>query len=496
MTILLIMSQMLALKYRFQLLFVVGIATALCCCGKVEDNDNEVGQEEAPLTPIDFDLSKIRHRGTLVAIVDNSSTGYFIYKGQPMGYEFDLLSLFAEHLDLRLKIEVTSSIEEAFEMLNQGKGDVIAYNLTVTNERKKLVKFSDSHYKTKQVLVQRKPKGWRRLTRDQLNDSLIREQIDLIGKAVYVRKSSSYLPRLRNLADEIGGEINIVETEDSVETERLIKMVAQGDIEYTVADESVALVNAAYYPDIDVFTPISFPQQIAWAVRNNSDSLLYELNSWLAQIKKQPTYNVVYNKYFNSPRTSTIRANSDFSSISGQKISPYDHLIKPAADSIGWDWRLLASQIYQESRFDPKARSWAGAVGLMQLVPETGRRFGAEILTDPRQSIKAGTAYIEHLDQLWSKTVEDEFERIKFVLASYNVGLGHVVDARDLAQKYGREPDIWDDSVEYFLLNKSKKKFINDPVVKFGYCRGEEPVNYVQEILNRYAQYSQLIASR
>lgn len=495
MTILPIMSLKLALKYRFKLLSIIGIAIILCCCTREEVNEAEVIEEKVSVEPIDFDLANVKKRGSLVAIVDNSSTGYFIYKGQPMGYEFDLLSLFAEHLDVRLKIEVTTSIGEAFEMLNQGKGDVIAYNLTVTNERKKLARFTNSHYKTKQVLIQRKPEGWRRLTRDQLSNRLIRDQIDLIDQKVYVRKSSAYLPRLKNLADEIGGEINIVETEDSVETEKLIKMVSEGDIDFTVADESVALVNASYYSNIDVFTPVSFSQQIAWAVRNNANTLLEELNKWLAQIKRQPTYNVVYNKYFNSPRSSSIRASSDFSSIAGQKISPYDHLIKPAADSIGWDWRLLASQIYQESRFDPEARSWAGAVGLMQLVPETGRRFGAEALTDPRQSISAGTGYIRHLDKLWGKTVKDESERTKFVLASYNVGLGHVVDARDLAKKYGGEPDVWDDNVEYYLLNKSKKKFINDPVVKFGYCRGEEPVNYVQEILNRYTQYSQLIAS-
>lgn len=494
MTILKIMSQKLALKYCFNLLVLLTLVS-LATCGSPE-TEKDVPKEEAKISTIDFDLDKIKQRGALVAIVDNSSTGYFIYKGQPMGYEFDLLSLFAEDLGVRLRIEVTSSISEAFEMLNQGKGDVVAYNLTITNERKKLASFTNSHYKTKQVLVQLKPEGWRRLTRDQLNNQLIRDQIDLIGKDIHVRESSAYVRRLNNLADEIGGEINIIETADSIETERLIEMVAQGDIEYTVADESVALVNAAYYSNIDVLTPLSFPQRIAWAVRTNAPNLLDSLNQWLGKIKRQPTYNVVYNKYFNSPRSSTIRASSDFSSISGQKISPYDHLIKPAADSIGWDWRLVASQIYQESRFDPEARSWAGAVGLMQLVPETGKRFGAQVLTDPRQSIMAGTAFLEHLEKLWAKTIDDEFERKKFVLASYNVGLGHVVDARDLAKKYGRKPDVWDDNVAYFLLNKSKKKYINDPVVKFGYCRGEEPFNYVEEILNRYSQYSQLIASR
>ncbi|MEM6522549.1 MAG: transporter substrate-binding domain-containing protein [Bacteroidota bacterium] len=493
MTILLMMSMKLTVKSFFSALFILGLTFVISC--RQEIQEEETVATEAPITSIQFDLEGIRERGSLVAILDNSSTGYFIYKGQPMGYEFDLLSLFAKHLDIRLKIELTTSIDEAFNMLNQGKGDVIAYNLTITNERKKFVQFSKSHYKTKQVLIQRKPEGWRKMTREKLNRSLLRDQNDLMGKEVYVRKSSAYVQRLKNLADEIGGDISVVETEDSLETERLIKMVAEGQIDYTIADESVALVNAAYYSNIDVYTPISFPQRIAWAVRHTSDSLLKELDSWLTQIKKQPTYNVVYNKYFNSPRSSMMRASSDFSSISGQKISPYDHLIKAAADSIGWDWRLLAAQMYQESRFDPKAKSWAGAVGLMQLVPETGRRFGARVLTDPGQSIKAGTAYIKHLDKLWAKTISDEGERKKFVLASYNVGLGHVVDARDLAKKYGKSFDVWDDHVEYYLLNKSNKKYINDPVVKFGYCRGEEPVRYVREILNRYTQYSQLIAS-
>ncbi len=494
MIILNIMSLMLALKYYSKALIIITIL-ASTSCHTAENTKEDNVEEDLEIVLTDFDLNHIKQRGSLVAIVDNSSTGYFIYKGQPMGYEFDLLSLFAAHIGVRLRIEMTSSIDEAFEMLNQGKGDVIAYNLTVTNDRKELVSFSNSHYKTRQVLVQRRPENWRVLTRDQLENELIRDQIDMIGKEVHVRKSSSYAKRLKNLSDEIGGEVRVIEMGDSVETEQLIKMVVNGDINYTVADESVALVNAAYYSIIDVQTPISFPQRIAWAVRKNSSDLLDELNSWLTVIKKQPTYNLVYNKYFNSPRSSSIRASSDFSSIAGNRISLYDNLIKLAADSIGWDWLLLASQIYQESRFDPAATSWAGAVGLMQLVPETGRRFGAQILTDPAQNIQAGSSYIQHLDDLWSKTVHDELERIKFILASYNVGLGHVVDARDLARKYGKDPTLWDDHVEYYLLNKSKKKYINDPTVKFGYCRGEEPVNYVQEILNRYSQYQQLISS-
>ena len=489
----------LVVKNRSNTLLVLWTLTFWSFSCRPPGNDSPGPAPNQKLTgsvrAVNFDLEDVKRRGSLVAIVDNSSTGYFIYKGQPMGYDFDLLNLFAKHLGVRLEIELTPSIDAAFNMLNQGKGDIVAYSLTITKERKKLASFTNSHYTTRQVLVQRKPQGWRKLTRDKLERALIRNQVDLIGKEVHVRKSSSYIDRLHNLSDEIGGDIMVLERADSMETERLIKKVASGEIDYTIADESVALVNAAYYPNIDVRTPVSFPQQIGWAVRKNADQLLKELNDWLKATKKGPTHNVIYNKYFKSPRASVLRAKSDFSSMAGRSISLYDDILQAAADSIGWDWLLLASQVYQESRFDPKAKSWAGAVGLMQLVPETGRRFGAKVMTDPSQSIWAGVKFIHHLDTLWAKTIKDGGERIKFVLASYNVGLGHVVDARDLARKYGKDPTLWNDNVEYYLLKKSNKEYINDPVVKFGYCRGEEPVNYVHEILNRYSQYRQLLSS-
>jgi len=476
----------------FMLLFAA-ISTS-CRRGGNESRDNSAGHIDYP-DPIAFDLEAIKKRGSIVAIVDNSSTGYFLYKGQPMGYEYDLLSLYAKHLGIDLKVKLTKSIDEAFRMLNEGEGDVIAYSLTVTKGRKQFVSFTENHYTTRQVLVQRKPDNWRKMTVDKINDNLIRNQVDLIGKEVHVRNSSSYIERLQNLSHEIGGDIIVLEEEDSAETEELIKRVSQGEFDYTVSDETVAMVNAAYYPNIDVKTPISFPQQISWAVRKNAPNLLASLNEWMRALKKKPTFNVIYKKYFKNNRASRKRAKSDFSSMGGEKISEYDDLIKSAADSLEWDWRLIASQIYQESRFDPKARSWAGAVGLMQLVPETGKRFGANNLLDPKQSIKAGINYLRYLDKLWAKTVKDAEERKKFVLASYNVGLGHVVDARELARKYDRDPTKWENNVAHFLLMKSKPEFFRDDIVKSGYCRGEEPVNYVRQIFNRYDQYKQLINS-
>lgn len=198
---------------------------------------------------------------------------------------------------------------------------------------------------------------------------------------------------------------------------------------------------------------------------------------------------VIYNRYYKSPRTSRLRMQSDYSSFSGNKLSPYDNLIKEGAVTLGWDWRLLAAVIYQESRFHPEDESWAGARGLMQLMPETAERFGANDLNDPRQSLRAGVKYLKYLDRYWSKTIKDPDERIKFVLASYNSGLGHILDAQKLASKYKKDPAKWKDNVGEFLLKKSIPDYYQDPVVKSGYCKCEEPVNYVSSVLDRYEEY-------
>ena len=443
-----------------------------------------------PVSPVSLDLDQIKERGSLTAILNNSSTGYFIYRGQPMGYEYELLTLLAQSLDVSLSIEVTNDIEEAFQLLNRGEGDIIAFNMTVTAPRKERVAFTEHHNEVKQVLVQRLPQQWRGMKRHQLEKQLIRNPLDLEGKEIHVHKNSAYAGRLANLAEEIGGTIEVVE-EDS-DTETLIKMVANGEIDYTVADEDIALVNATYHSSIDVRTPVSFPQKIAWATRKNALELLDAVNAWIREMKQGADYYVIYNKYFKSPKTMLKRVRSDYSSVAGEYISPYDDLIRKAADTIGWDWRLLAAQVYQESKFDADAQSWAGAVGLMQLLPSTGEMYGVTNMNSPSQSLKAGATYISWLDGIWTKYVPDPEERRKFILASYNAGQGHVLDARRLARKHGKDPERWDD-VAQFLLLKSQPEYYNDPVVKSGYCRGSEPVNYVREVLQRYDRYRQLV---
>lgn len=442
--------------------------------------------------PVELDLEEIRKRGRLIAIVDNSSTSYFIYRGQPMGYEYELLNLLAEDLGVDLEIVITPDISEAFRKLNQGEGDVIAHNLTVTKERQALIDFTLHHNEVKQVLVQRKPKNWRNMKIHQTEKKLIRNPLELAEKTVVVRKASSFYTRLQHLSEEIGADIDIVQEEGDVETEEMIRKVARGEIDYTVADEDVAMLNAVYFPDLDVSTALSFPQKVAWGVRKSSPELLAAIDNWIMRMRKTTDYYVIYNKYFKNRSGMRMLANSTYSTINGNQVSPYDDYIKEAAADLGWDWRLLAAIVYQESKFKPEAESWVGARGLMQLMPETAEIFGAEDPLDPAQNIKAGASYLKWLDDFWYDEVPDSTERQKFVMASYNVGQGHVIDARRLATKFGKDPQIWEGNVEKYLSLKAKPEFYNDKVVKLGYCRGSEPVNYVKAVLRRTARYQQL----
>jgi membrane-bound lytic murein transglycosylase F len=451
---------------------------------------NNVAKSPAVKTEI-IDLDEIMGNNKLVVITDFNSTDYFIYRGLPMGYQYELLKELTDYLGIKLDVMVSNDLDDSFRRLMEGECNLIAINLTVTKERRKYVDFTVPHGQTRQVLVQRKPDNWRTMGQAELGKKLIRNQLDLAGKTIHVQNGSSYSERLKSLSDEIGDTIYIMETTE--EAEQLISLVAEGAIEYTVCDENVALVNRTYYPNIDVETAISFPQYIAWAVQKGNATLKREIDTWLTEFKKTTKYAVIYNKYFRNQRSYEM-VTSDYFSLASGRISAYDEAIKKYSKQIGWDWRLLASMIYQESRFDPDAQSWAGAYGLMQLMPNTARRFSVERDSPPEQHIRGGVEFIKWLDSRFREKIPDEQERIKFILASYNIGYGHIEDAMKLTEKYGKNPRIWDKNVQEFLMMKSNPKYYMDPVVKYGYCRGTETYNFVNEVLARYTDYKNIIS--
>ena len=223
-----------------------------------------------------------------------------------------------------------------------------------------------------------------------------------------------------------------------------------------------------------------------------STGLADTINVWLDSFKRTLLFRLIYNKYFKNIRAAKI-VKSRYNSFSGGHLSPYDGDIKKASHLVGWDWRLLASVIYQESEFKPNVRSWVGAYGLMQLMPETLEKYGLDTLSSPEEQINAGARYLHYLDKQLPPEISDSVQRIKFVLASYNAGIGHVLDARRLALKYGKDPNVWNGNVDFFILNLSDRFYYHDDVVQYGYVRGEETFNFVKEIFDRFEDYKNLI---
>jgi len=427
------------------------------------------------------DLADILADGKLVAVTDYNATSYFIYKGEPMGYQYDMLRDLATYLGVKLEIVTENDIDKSFEMLRKGEVDIIASSLAITAQRKEEVDFTLPHGETSQVLVQRVPAN--------NSDPAVQKPLQLSGKLVYVQKSSAGAQRLKNLSDEIGGGITIVEL-PNYDADKLIELVATGEIDFAVCDQSVALVNSNSYQNINIDVQIGFPQKTAWAIRKTSVELRPKVDAWLDGYLKTAHYRNIENKYFSQERF-IRRASSDYFFIYTGKISPWDEYFKKYSKGIDWDWRLLASLVYQESRFRHNVRSHRGASGLMQFMPQTAEFFGIDSTADPVKQIEAGVRYIKWLEDRFANYDIPTDEMIKFVLASYNAGIGHIIDARKLAQKHGRNPNVWDNNVEYFIRNKSQ--FAYDPVVRHGRLKGVETTNYVKEIMERYQHYKNII---
>ena len=430
-----------------------------------------------------YDLPQMKDSGTLVALTLNSSISYFDYRGEHMGFQYELAKQFAQSLNLKLEIKTAKNTHELVDMLLRGEGDLIAYPLPVTKNFKSQVTFCGEDIVTHQVLVQRN---------SNKKQKALTNVTDLIDKKVYA-KPGKHLDRLINLDKELGGGILIQSVDnDSITNEDLIMQVSQGSIDYAISDDDLARLNKTYYSNLNVSLPVSFDQRASWAVRNTSPLLAEAANEWHKKNATSPAYKASAKKYF---EMSKRLPHGPILSIKDGKISHFDHLFKKYAPQVGWDWRIIASLAYNESNFDTTAVSWVGAKGLMQLMPRTARAMGLPEGKEQNaeESVKAATKYLSQLSHSFSKITDPE-EKIKFVLGSYNAGLGHIFDAMALAEKYGKNKYVWDDNVAVFILLKSNEEYFNDPVCRNGYFRGRETYNFVKDILARANMYKQKIA--
>lgn len=474
---------------------------------------DDLAGPEAPLPPpIDRDFEDILERDTLVVLTTYNSTSYFLYRGQALGYEYELLEAFADEHDVHLKVRVLPSRDSVFHYLNLGVGDVVANRVVPRAADSVRVAFTAPLYSTRPVLVQRQsddsldfPEGIdtvlehsslpaaRHLADDDaeavtLHPSLVRRPSELAGKEVQLRNRSPYVETLVEIEDEITGDIHIFEIDTVLSDEAVIRAVSLGEADYTVTSQNLAELKESYYTNLYARPILDEPHDVVWAVRSNATGLRDALSAWIEKNQRSALFNSLYDRYFIDRQGYRERIASAYLTSETGKLSPYDELLRRGAEQIGWDWRLLAAQAYQESRFKPRARSWAGAAGLLQLMPRTARQFGVGDVYDPAENVEGAVRFISWLERYWEDKIEDEEERLKFVLASYNTGHGHVQDARRLTQKYGGDDSVWAD-VSYWLLQKSKRQYYRDPVVKYGFARGLEPVMYVSHILERFDHY-------
>ncbi len=421
-------------------------------------------------------MEKILAKGTLDISTFYSTTDYYIYQGITRGFHYELAKNFADYLGVSLQIaEVNNDIDTAISRLQEGRYDLIAVSMTETSEREEKIRFTHPFFRTKEVLVQQKEKR------------AVENPEDLNGKRIFIKKDAPFRHRLSQLADSLHIRMELVEV-SYYSTEELLHLVETGEIDYTITDENIARALSYSLKNIDYSVVLASGITVAWAIPQSADLLLQEINTWLETFQKEGTFRFLYNRYFNNTHP-TSRNRSKYTLIRQGDISPFDRELKRYSRLLEWDWRLLAAIVYTESRFDPEAESEVGAYGLMQVIPETANMFHVLNYSQPDSNIYVGVRYLKYLEDIFKKYPIEPEDRAKFVLASYNVGAGHVMDAMRLASKYGKNPYIWNDHTAYYLRYKSDPRYYRDPESRNGYCDGQQAYNYVNRVLETYNSY-------
>ncbi|MBQ9440268.1 MAG: transglycosylase SLT domain-containing protein [Paludibacteraceae bacterium] len=418
------------------------------------------------------DLVEIIAHDTLRVVTMNGPTAFFYYRDQPMGYDYELVSMFADYLGVKLSVAVAYSPSEMLRKLRSGSADLVAYNLAPLRLSDD-VRFWSIHERSPLVLLQ------------SLGAKPVTSIGELKKQKIHVVHNSVYERQLKALNEETGGDLHVVLEPDSLIDQLLVQRVSKGEIPATVVYANQVPVYRKMFKNIKATYQVSVGLSMGWVTREGSGRFNAMLEQWLELIPQKELERLRARYYSRN----VVRERAAQRIRAGGAISPYDALFMRYAPAIGWDWRMLASLCYHESRFNPNTTSPMGARGLMQLVPVTAKRFG---LTDdnayePEASVMAGVQYIKYLQMVYS-SVEDREERVKFVLASYNAGPAHILDAIALTKKYGGNPHLWS-SVEHYLLLKSEPQYYNDPVCRYGYYRGAAAAGYVKKVLNTFQMY-------
>ncbi|MDH5729462.1 MAG: transporter substrate-binding domain-containing protein [Gammaproteobacteria bacterium] len=413
----------------------------------------------------------------------NNASTYFLWRGELLGFEYELAKDFAKHLGVRLELVVPPQRDLLVPWLLQGKGDLIAASLTIDKSKEKQgIRYSRFYNKVNEVIVGR------------VGEKAIESLQDIGHRTIVVRRSSAYWQTLQRLKEQ-GISLQVEAAPEEMETEEIISKVAEGEYDLTIADRHIFEIELTWRDDVKQLYEFDEPVKHGWVVRKEDENLLNEVNAYLKKKYRGKFYNLLVEKYFKDKHRMVRlqKERVDGNSEAADQLSPYDDVVKHFAKQYQFDWRLIVAQMYQESRFDPRAKSWVGARGLMQVMPRTARQLGFKDLHRPEQGIHSGLKYMDWIRDRFEDDIPVK-DRMWFVLAAYNAGVGHVRDARILARRMGWQSNRWFGHVEKAMLLLSRRKYARKS--RHGYVRGREPVNYVKEISARYEAYLRITNSK
>ena len=411
-------------------------------------------------------LDLILDRGELIVLTRNAPTTYYYGPNGLEGYDYDLVMAYAEHLGVDVRFELEVTVEDVLEALAAGKGDIAAAGLTKTDAREEEYLFGPSYFQAQQQLVCRR------------GNTVPRSVKEMADVSIEVTASSSYVERLEELSEKEPG-LSWRETE--LTTEQILEQVWQGHVECAVADSNIVNINRRYLPELVVAMPLTDSEDIAWALPKGADDLKNSINKWFNEIEEKLSP-VLYGRYYAHVEIFDYVDTARFKRRMSERLPHYREYFVEAGEQYGIDWKLLAAMAYQESHWDPHARSPTGVRGMMMLTLRTAGQLGVDNRLDPHQSIMGGARYFANLHERVPEEVEDP-DRMWIALAAYNVGMGHVFDARRLARELGKNPDSWVEFRRVLPLLSQPQYYRN---LRYGYARGNEPVRYVSRIRNYY----------
>ena len=424
------------------------------------------------------DLDDIKKRKVLRLLVPNNAASYYLYRGKLMGFEYELAKAFAKKMKVRLEVIVPDNHNELIDLLLEGRGDIATGFLEPQESIKQRgISFSQPYHSAARQLIVHESDPLECLQK-------------LNGRTITVRQSSAYWQTLQALQAE-GFDFKLEAASENLETEELIDQVGTKQIDITVADGHLLDIERAKNINVQAALSLGEKRDHAVAVRQNNPQLLAALNDFIKKHRNGTLYNILYKKYFKNKRTIRHHAKNRAKTLTIGQLSPYDKWVKRYSERYNFDWRLITAQMYQESRFNPAAKSSAGALGLMQVMPRTAKFMGFKDVVAPSNGIHAGVKYMNWVRQRFTQNLILS-ERLWFTLASYNAGHGHVDDARRLAKQKGWDSNRWFDHTERAILLLSKRKYARK--ARYGYVRGRETSQYVRNIEQLFKAYVSLVS--